>query len=80
MQFIKEYWPQIVVIGIILGAGSAGYMEWRISSNVTAAFKAASLVNPADVEANAESIKDLEEYTDKLDSKIERIVDILLEP
>jgi len=79
-QTIKDNWPQIVVIGIVLGIGSGAYLEWRISSNVSAAFKAASLVDPADVAANTESIKDLEKDAEKLDSKIERIVDILLEP
>lgn len=79
INVIKEYWAQIVVAGLILGAGSAAYVEWRIQSNVTKAVTAAGLVDPAAVDANTESIADLEKVDDKLDSKIERIVDILLE-
>ena len=79
MKWIKEYWGQITVIVIILGALGSAWTEWRIMANVSAAFTEAGLVDPADVKANTESIEDLEKSQDKLDNKIERIVDILLE-
>ena len=70
----------------ILGGGMAliwvmtlGFLDWRSSVHADNALKAAGLVSPALVEANTESIKDLEKNHDKLDGKIERIVDILLE-
>ncbi len=74
------------VTGWILGGGFAviwamtlGFLDWRASVHASDAITAASMVNPADVEANAESIKDLEANQEKLENKIERIVDILLE-
>ena len=76
---IREYWAQITVLGAVIIVLSGAYMEWRIGENVTAAFKAASMVDPASVAANTESINDLEKEAEKLDNKIERIVDILLE-
>ena len=76
---IKDNWAQITVLGAIIVILGGAYMEYRIGKNVNDAFKAASLVNPAVVEANTESIEDLEKEAEKLDSKIERIVDILLE-
>jgi hypothetical protein len=80
MKFIKEYWTQIVVIVIIVGAGSAAYLDWRIDAKVLAKFDEENVVSVSTVEANTESIKDLEAEQSKLDDKVERIVDILLEP
>ena len=78
MNFIKGNGGVLVIVGVV-AALLAGYNEWRISVAVTAQFEAASLVNPASVEANTESINDLEKADERMDSKIERIVDILLE-
>ena len=84
MKFIKEYWAQISVLVLVTGIISGAYMEFRITKIVAATVKlelvAIKAADPAEVKANAESIEDLEKNADKLDSKIERIVDILLEP
>ena len=77
---IKDNWAQIMVLGAAIVLLGGAYMEYRIGKNVDDAFKAADMINPADVAANTESIEDLEKESEKLDDKIERIVDILLEP
>ena len=77
---IKDNWAQITVLGVILMTACGAFVEYRIGKNVDEAFKAADMINPADVAANTESIEDLEKESEKLDDKIERIVDILLEP
>jgi len=78
MSFVKDNGGVLAVIAVI-AAILAGYAEWRISVAVAAQFSAASLVSPASVAANTESIKDLEGADLRMDNKIERIVDILLE-
>ncbi len=81
---IKEYWAQITVLVLVVGIVSGAYMEFRITKIVATEIKAVliekGLVDPAAVKANTESIDDLEDDQDKLHDKIERIVDILLEP
>ena len=56
-----------------------GFLEWRASVHAEEAIVGAGFASPSAVEANAESIRDLEKEADKLDDKIERIVQILLE-
>ena len=36
MKWIKEYWGQITVIVLILGALGSAWTEWRIEKNVAA--------------------------------------------
>ena len=50
-----------------------------ISKIVDTKLTNAGMVSPATVAANTESIEDLEKQAEKLDNKIERIIDILLE-
>ena len=64
---------------VIVWGMTLGFLEWRASVHADQAITDAGMVNPADVAANKESIKDLEDRADRLDNKIERIVDILLE-
>jgi hypothetical protein len=62
-----------------------GYIELRLPSDVEvqakidAAFTAAGQVAPHEIVAIEEDIDDLEATDIRMDSKIERIVDILLE-
>ena len=81
---IKEYWAQITVLVLVVGIVSGAYMEFRITKIVAATVKlelvAIKAADPAEVKANTESIDDLEKAGDRLENKIERIVDILLEP
>ena len=60
--------------------GQSAISDAHIREIANEEIDAAGIVSPADVAANTESITDLEKTQDKLDSKIERIVDILLEP
>ena len=85
-QFIKEYWTQLLFALTFVLAGMAGYVEWRIASNVKDHLSEISLATPADIESvsqqisrNGEKIEELQKDTDKIDSKVERIVQILLE-
>lgn len=64
----------VVVWGITLG-----FLDWRSSVHADRAIVDAGFASPERVEANAESIRDLERASDKMDEKIERIVQILLE-
>lgn len=72
--------------GFVLGGGllfiwgvTLGFLEWRAAVHADDAIVNAGFASPANVAANAESIKDLERDAEKLDVKIEKIVDILLE-
>lgn len=64
----------VVIWGITLG-----FLEWRAAVHADQAIVGAGFASPAAVEANKESIRDLEKEADKMDEKIERIVQILLE-
>jgi hypothetical protein len=75
----------IAVLIVVLGIGAA-YLEWRIDSLVTDAVNTAGYITPAQIEVfkvNQNSLRDdigeLKHTAEKLDTKIERIVQILLE-
>jgi hypothetical protein len=77
-KFLSDNGGMLTVLGIavvILGA----YGEWRISVAVQAEFAAEEQVAPHEIDAIEEDIDDLEVADTRMDSKIERIVDILLE-
>ncbi len=77
-KFLHDNGGMLTVLGvavILLGA----YGEWRISVAVQAEFDAADQVAPHEIEAIEEDIDDLEVADERMDNKIERIVDILLE-
>lgn len=78
MNFLKENGGLIAVLAACAVVGAA-YLEWRIDVNQREQLAAAELASPADVAANTESIEDLEKADERMDGKIERIVDILLE-
>jgi hypothetical protein len=87
MNFIKEYWFLITFIFAAL----IGYVEFRVKEAATTEVGGIAFVSPdelnsrikdveREVAANAERIENNKQNADKLDNKIERIVDILLEP
>ena len=78
MSIIKEYWSQIMVAFVVCVALGTAFMEWRIQVNVSQAFTSANRVDPARVTANEKSIRDLEADASKLETKIDKIVDILI--
>ena len=78
-QTIKDNWSQITVIGAILIVGGAAYLDYRITSIVDAKFTTAGFASPSEVEKNAEDIDDIEVFQVRLETKIDRIIDILLE-
>jgi hypothetical protein len=75
----------IVAVGVVFLTIVGGYIELRLPSDVEiaakidAAFVAAGQVAPHEIDAIEEDIDDLEVADTRMDSKIERIVDILLE-
>lgn len=78
-QTVKDNWVQIVAGVFVFSVLSGAYVEWRILQNVKSYLQEAGLVAPSRVKAVEEDIDDLEKADDRMDSKIERIVDILLE-
>jgi hypothetical protein len=78
MKFLNENGGMLAVLGVVtilLGA----YAEWRISVAVTDKFEAEAQVEPHRMDQAEEDIKELEAEDDKLDVKIGKIIDILLE-
>lgn len=87
MNWVKENWGVLAVVA----AFCIGYVEFRIKENVDDTVGGIAFVSPdafdtkiaaveREIEANKERIDSNKENADRLDSKIERIVDILLEP
>lgn len=84
-DFIKENGGVITLLIIALAVGAA-YLDWRINSLVTDTVNTAGYITPEQIEVFKvnqmglkEDIGELKETADKLDGKIERIVQILLE-
>jgi hypothetical protein len=77
-KFFSDNGGMLTVGGIALIV-IAAYGEWRISVAVEAEFAAEDQVAPHQIVAIEEDIDDLEDADLRMDSKIERIVDILLE-
>ena len=84
-DFIKDNGGVITLLIIALAIGAA-YLDWRINSLVTETVNTAGYITPEQIEVfkvNQEGLKedigDLKNTADKLDGKIERIVQILLE-
>ena len=87
-QWLKD---NVLVLLGICGIAGAAYIEWRIMSNVQDAVNNAGSITPDQlaiererIKANAAAIAKLEVHHDqdatRIDGKVERIVDILLEP
>ena len=84
-KFIADNGGILAVLAVCFVIGAA-YLEWRIQVNATAAINNAGSVTPAQLEAalkdiarNGEDIDSLEKVDERFESKIDRIVDILLE-
>ena len=83
-NFLESTNGLLALIAIALGA-VAGYIELRLPSDaelqamVDDKFVSAGNVPPHRMDRAEEKITDLEETDEKLDSKIERIVQILME-
>ena len=82
MSWVKDNGGAIAVAAVALAIGAA-YLEWRISVAVTGEIEAVGLISPATIDAMKDDIADQKEThnrdSERMDGKIERIVDILLE-
>lgn len=89
MNWVKENGGILVVLGVVVLL-LGGYAEWRISVAVDAKFIEQGTVSPAKVDAIDTKIEAVKADVgvvrdqhnsdrDRMDGKIERIVDILLE-
>ncbi len=78
MNFIRDNGGILAVLTVLIVVLSA-YQEWRINVAVNKAFTDAGSVAPHRMDQAEEDIDDLEAEDDKLDDKITRIIDILLE-
>jgi len=82
MRFIKENGGVLVIVGIVATV-LAAYGEWRIGAAVQAKFAEQGIVSLDRVVAIESDIEETREIhvsdRDRMDGKIERIVDILLE-
>ena len=82
MNFIKENGGPLVVGAVMLGA-FIGYAELRIPAMVDAEMDGRGLVSVGDFDQVKKDLDEQKEThnrdADRMDSKIERIVDILLE-
>ena len=82
MKFIQNNGGTITVAAVVL-AIVAGYMEWRVSVIVGAEMDAVGLVSTDRVTSIEKDMAETREThaadSTRMDGKIERIVDILLE-
>ena len=78
MKFINENGGILAVLTVMF-ALMAGYAEWRISVAVSNKFTEAGAVAPHRMDQAEKDIDELKSEDDKLDVKIGKIIDILLE-
>jgi hypothetical protein len=83
--FISENGGILAVLAVCAVIG-AGYMEWRISANVTAAVNAQGAITPEQLAvvttkltAIKEDVSKLEGNDNRLEDKIDQVIGILLE-
>jgi len=83
---VKEALIAIAGVGAVVITIGGFYMEWRIDKNVTDTVNAQGAITPDQLARVTdaqmvieEDVEDLKDEDDKLDGKIERIVQILLE-
>lgn len=82
MNFIRENGGPLVIAGIALAIGAA-YLEWRIDEITETKLAAAGIVSLDRIDAIENEVEDTQEQhkldSDRMDRKIERVVDVLLE-
>jgi cell division protein FtsB len=84
-DFINANGGMLSVIAVAVGL-LAAYGEWRISANIAAELEAQDTLSASDMkvyearqEAIKEDVEELKDNDDRINGKLDRIVDILLE-
>jgi hypothetical protein len=82
IDFIRDNGGPLVIAGIALAIGAA-YLEWRIDEITEMKLDAAGIVSVDRIDAIEDEVEDTQEQhkldSDRMDRKIERVVDVLLE-
>ena len=82
IEFIKENGGPLVIAGIALAIG-ATYLEWRIDEITEVKLAEAGIVSVDRIDAIEGEVEDTQEQhkldSDRMDRKIEKVVDVLLE-
>lgn len=82
IDFIKDNGGPLVIAGIALAIG-ATYLEWRIDEITEIKLSEAGIVSLDRIDAIEDEVEDTQEQhkldSDRMDRKIERVVDVLLE-
>jgi hypothetical protein len=82
IDFIKDNGGPLVIAGIALAIG-ATYLEWRIDEITEVKLSEAGIVSLDRIDAIEDEVEDTQEQhkldSDRMDRKIERVVDVLLE-
>jgi hypothetical protein len=82
IDFIKDNGGPLVIAGIALAIGAA-YLEWRIDEITEIKLSEAGIVSLDRIDAIEGEVEDTQEQhkldSDRMDRKIERVVDVLLE-
>ena len=76
MNWVKEN-GGVLVIGAVILAILAGYMEWRIGTAVSTQLQAKNIVAPAKIESMEGDIEDNGEDIDDIEDRWNRLVDAL---
>ena len=73
----------LLAVGGVLWVAAMGILDWRIDVAMTEKLEAAGMVSPEKVQGMEKDIQETREQhvadSERMDSKIERIVDILIE-
>jgi hypothetical protein len=82
ISFIRDNGGPLVIAGIALAIGAA-YLEWRIDEITEMKLAAAGIVSLDRIDAIESEVEDTQEQhqidADRIDRKIEKVVDVLLE-
>ena len=82
IDFIKDNGGPLVIAAAALAIGAA-YLEWRIDEITEVKLAAAGIVSLDRIDAIESEVEDTQEQhqidADRIDRKIERVVDVLLE-
>jgi hypothetical protein len=82
ISFIRDNGGPLVIAGIALAIGAA-YLEWRIDEITEMKLAAAGIVSLDRIDAIEREVEDTQEQhqidADRIDRKIEKVVDVLLE-